>query len=140
VTKPGETTLVFVGGMSDIDEVYAVLEQTSRGREPLEVVVCHSAVGLDDQLKVGERRTWCPKCRDAQAWWIVQAFQISKDRGKLVIATNMAESSVTLPDVKTVIDFGICKRMGYDQREHRTVLKQCWISKASAKQRAGRTG
>jgi HrpA-like RNA helicase len=59
---------------------------------------------------------------------------------KIIIATNAAESSLTLPDVDFLIDLGQCKSMRYDSKAHKNVLLNTWISKASATQRAGRTG
>ena len=59
---------------------------------------------------------------------------------KVIIATNAAESSITLPDVDCVICLGTHKALQYDSRHHRVQLINTWISKASATQRAGRTG
>jgi len=62
------------------------------------------------------------------------------DEIKVVIATNAAESSVTIPDCDYVIDLGMAKSIQYNARVHRNELAQRWISRASATQRAGRTG
>ena len=59
---------------------------------------------------------------------------------KIVVATNAAESSVTLPDVDNVICLGLCKQILYNKASHRQMLASTWISRASATQRAGRTG
>ena len=59
---------------------------------------------------------------------------------KIVIATNAAESSITLPDVDFVIDLGMHKQIQYNEKTHRQVLAPTPICKSSAKQRAGRTG
>lgn len=64
----------------------------------------------------------------------------AKDEVKVIIATNAAESSVTLPNVDHVICLGLCRQIMYNQSSHRQVLTPCWISRASATQRAGRTG
>ena len=64
----------------------------------------------------------------------------SADEVKVVIATNAAESSVTLPDVDHVICLGLCKQIVYNASSHRQMLMPAWISRASAIQRAGRTG
>jgi Helicase conserved C-terminal domain len=57
-----------------------------------------------------------------------------------VVATNAAESSITLPDVDVVICLGTHKALRYDQASHKVQLVNTWISKASSTQRAGRTG
>ncbi|PJF17538.1 hypothetical protein PSACC_02655 [Paramicrosporidium saccamoebae] len=59
---------------------------------------------------------------------------------KIILATNIAESSVTIPDVVYVIDSGKQKVMHYDQRLRMNVLEPCWISKANLRQRLGRAG
>lgn len=70
-----------------------------------------------------------------------QAFlPTGPDEVKIVIATNAAESSITLPDVDDVICLGTHKALRYDPATHRVHLANTWISKASATQRAGRTG
>jgi HrpA-like RNA helicase len=45
-----------------------------------------------------------------------------------------------LPDVDHVICLGLCKQILYNELSHRQILMPTWISKASATQRAGRTG
>ena len=59
---------------------------------------------------------------------------------KIVAATNAAESSVTLPDVDVVIDLGVCKSARWDAGRGCACLTRTWVSRASATQRAGRTG
>ncbi|PCK03485.1 MAG: DEAD/DEAH box helicase [Alteromonadaceae bacterium] len=66
-----------------------------------------------------------------------QALQPSKQR-KIVLATNIAETSLTIPGVTVVIDSGLERRT--HQRNGRTVLGLHAISKASAEQRKGRAG
>eukprot|EP01041_Mallomonas_annulata_P006112 gene6112-12377_t len=66
-------------------------------------------------------------------------FRVSPDEVKVVIATNAAESSITLPDVDVVICLGTHKSMRYVKQNHYVQLVNTWISKASATQRAGRT-
>ena len=59
---------------------------------------------------------------------------------KIIAATNAAESSVTLPDVDVIVDLGVAKTVAYDAVRRTSVLSRAWIAKASATQRAGRTG
>ena len=58
---------------------------------------------------------------------------------KVILATNAAESSLTLPDVDVVIDLGSYKQVSYDEERKMTQLVRTWVSRASATQRAGRT-
>ncbi|WP_114633684.1 helicase-related protein [Vibrio splendidus] len=57
---------------------------------------------------------------------------------KVILATNVAETSLTIPDIGVVIDSGLERRTV--QRNGRTTLMLKAISRASAKQRAGRAG
>ena len=59
---------------------------------------------------------------------------------RIVLATNVAESSVTLPGIRTVIDTGLAREPGYDPNSGFTRLETVAISQASADQRAGRAG
>ncbi len=65
------------------------------------------------------------------------ALEVQPKR-KVVLATNVAETSLTIPNVTTVIDSGLERRT--EQRNGRTTLSLKHISKASAAQRAGRAG
>ena len=59
---------------------------------------------------------------------------------KIVLATNIAESSVTIPDVVHVIDSGKQKIIYYDSALRINCLQMAWASKANTKQRMGRAG
>jgi ATP-dependent RNA helicase DHX29 len=59
---------------------------------------------------------------------------------KIVLATNIAETGVTIPDVTCVIDTGKHKEMRFDERRQLSRLVQSFISRANAKQRRGRAG
>ncbi|XP_073514156.1 3'-5' RNA helicase YTHDC2-like isoform X3 [Phyllobates terribilis] len=59
---------------------------------------------------------------------------------KIILSTNIAETSITVNDVVFVIDSGKVKEKSYDALNHVTMLKMVWISKASAIQRKGRAG
>ena len=59
---------------------------------------------------------------------------------RIVLATNVAESSVTLPGIRTVIDLGLAREPRLDPNSGFTRLETVAISQASADQRAGRAG
>lgn len=63
----------------------------------------------------------------------------SKVKNKLILATNIGESSITLPFCRVVIDFCLTKRQALRQRGI-TQLETKFASKASLTQRAGRVG
>lgn len=62
------------------------------------------------------------------------------NRRKVIVATNIAETSLTIPGVRTVIDSGLARVAEYDPQRGLDRLDVRRISKASATQRAGRAG
>lgn len=58
----------------------------------------------------------------------------------IVVSTNVAETSVTLPGIKYVVDSGRVKARVFDHRSGISQYQVQWISQASADQRAGRAG
>ncbi|KAK2960604.1 putative Pre-mRNA-splicing factor ATP-dependent RNA helicase ddx-15 [Blattamonas nauphoetae] len=59
---------------------------------------------------------------------------------KIIVATNIAETSLTINGIVYVVDSGLSKQIGYHPRIRTESLTQTNISKASANQRAGRAG
>jgi HrpA-like RNA helicase len=64
----------------------------------------------------------------------------SRYKRKIVVATNIAEASVTIDGIGVVIDPGVSKQARYDPAKDATVLRVAAVSQASARQRAGRAG
>ena len=63
-----------------------------------------------------------------------------EDARLIVLATNVAETSLTIPGIRYVFDCGRAKEKKYDQVTGVQSFEVGWISKASASQRAGRAG
>ncbi|MCQ2184435.1 MAG: ATP-dependent helicase HrpB [Bacteroidales bacterium] len=61
-------------------------------------------------------------------------------RRKVVLATSIAETSLTIEGVKTVVDSGLCRRLVHDDRSGQSHLETVPISRDMAFQRAGRSG
>lgn len=59
---------------------------------------------------------------------------------KVVISTNIAETSITIEDVVYVVDAGRVKENRHDEVNQMPTLVECWVSRAAAKQRRGRAG
>ncbi|XP_014479502.1 PREDICTED: probable ATP-dependent RNA helicase kurz [Dinoponera quadriceps] len=57
-----------------------------------------------------------------------------------VVCTNVAETSLTIPNIKYVVDSGRCKTRVYDKVTGVSTYRICYVSKAAASQRAGRAG
>ncbi len=69
-----------------------------------------------------------------------RAILPSKDRRKIVLATNIAETSLTIEGVHVVIDSGLTRMLRYDPATGMNRLVTVPVSKASAEQRKGRAG
>jgi ATP-dependent RNA helicase DHX57 len=120
VGKPGTSVLIFVTGMNDIVGITEIVEQLCVPGIIFTCLPIHSDIPFEDQMNVFDKA--------------------KPNEVKIIIATNAAESSVTLPDADNVICLGLCKQIVYNQTSHRQMLVPTWISRASATQRAGRTG
>ncbi len=59
---------------------------------------------------------------------------------RIIVSTNVAETSLTIEGVRTVIDAGLARQSGWDPYRGMDTLRLSKISKASAAQRAGRAG
>lgn len=120
--KAGSAVLVFVPGLEDIVELQSrIIAQLNADGCPFRVMALHSMLPLEDQVDV------------------LQSGR--PDEVKVIIATNIAESSITIPDVDVVICFGLHKEISNGCTDgSRKILRTHWISQSSAMQRAGRTG
>ena len=58
----------------------------------------------------------------------------------VIIATNVAETSLTIPGIRYVVDAGRAKERVYERDASLSRFQVGWVSKASADQRAGRAG
>ncbi|KAK7607922.1 P-loop containing nucleoside triphosphate hydrolase protein [Phyllosticta paracitricarpa] len=71
----------------------------------------------------------------------LRVFEPPPDGSRLIVlATNVAETSLTIPGIRYVFDCGRSKERTYDQTTGVQSFEIGWISKASAEQRAGRAG
>ena len=59
---------------------------------------------------------------------------------KIILSTNIAETSLTIDDVVFVIDTGRTKQSGFDAKKNLSTLQSEWIALANARQRKGRAG
>ena len=69
-----------------------------------------------------------------------RVFEPCAGRRKVVLATNIAETSITIDDIRHVIDSGLAKVPRVNPRTGITILREEGISRASADQRKGRAG
>jgi ATP-dependent RNA helicase TDRD9 len=65
---------------------------------------------------------------------------INSNKRKIILATNIAESSITISNIDFVIDFCLVKQNRFDEDQNTSLLELRWCSEASCNQRKGRTG
>ena len=116
---PAETVLVFLPGQRQILHCQEQIAATGWGRE-LELCPLHGSLPLAAQSRAIEPS--------------------SNPAGKLVLATAIAESSLTIEGVTLVIDAGLSRRSCFDPGTGMEQLVTLPASQASAEQRAGRAG
>jgi len=63
-----------------------------------------------------------------------------KGKRKVIAATNVAETSITIEDIVAVIDTGRVKQTSFDPQNNMVKLEEVWASRAACKQRRGRAG
>ncbi|XP_073305174.1 DExH-box ATP-dependent RNA helicase DExH5, mitochondrial-like isoform X3 [Primulina huaijiensis] len=114
--------LVFLTGWDDISalmnklQTHPILGDTSR----VLLLACHGSMACSEQKLIFDKP--------------------GDGIRKIVLATNIAETSITIDDVVFVIDCGKSKESSYDALNNTPCLLPSWISKGSAKQRRGRAG
>ena len=133
--EPKGDILVFCTGQEEIEALEETLntrvkqsqstnddEDGGRSKRLAELVVCpiYASLPTDLQQKI---------------------FEPAPEKGrKCVLATNIAETSLTIDGIKYVIDPGFCKQKSYNPRSGMESLVVTPTSQASAMQRAGRAG
>ncbi|XP_076259588.1 3'-5' RNA helicase YTHDC2-like isoform X1 [Rhynchophorus ferrugineus] len=111
--------LIFLPGYDEIMQCNDYIENSDMNSNTYKVFFLHSSMDIKDQRGV---------------------FKKLPNQRKIVLSTNIAETSVTIPDVVYVIDAGKAKEKVYDSYNKLSALQTQWISKACAKQREGRAG
>jgi len=108
--------LVFLPGVGEIDRASQQLETWAEEKQ-IDLIPLHGSLPLEAQRKALQKGS----------------------RRKILLSTNIAESSVTVDGVACVIDTGLAKNMKFDLRTGFSRLELGRISKASSQQRAGRS-
>ena len=128
-----------------IEELLAYVDETTD----------HGAIlvflpGIGEVTSLVDRLAGSPRFKDAVLTPLHSALTNAEQREafrvprtgvrKIVVATNVAETSVTIEDIVVVIDTGRVKERQWDPRRGMASLEEGWVSRAAAKQRAGRAG
>ncbi|XP_032897762.1 probable ATP-dependent RNA helicase DHX35 [Amblyraja radiata] len=118
--------LAFLTGQEEVEMVVSMVIEQARAlsrsgmKKHLRVLPMYAGLPSSEQMKVFERMS--PNCR------------------KIVVATNIAETSITISGIVFVIDCGFVKLRAYNPRTGIESLVVTPVSQASATQRAGRAG
>lgn len=126
-TQQPSNVLVFLPGQAEIKQCQALLEaqlQLSGLLADFSTVL--SIVPLYGELKLEQQRQAIAACPAGQY--------------KIVLATSIAESSLTIEGVTSVIDAGLVREAKFDPKTSMTRLATVRVSQAASKQRAGRAG
>jgi ATP-dependent helicase HrpB len=112
--------LVFLPGAADINKAAQRLSQHFAGENEVEVYKLFSELSKNEQQQA--------------------LLPHPKGKRKIVLATNIAETSLTIEGIEVVIDSGVEKKAIFQLSRGITHLQSQKISQASATQRAGRAG
>ncbi|XP_050763515.1 probable ATP-dependent RNA helicase DHX35 isoform X3 [Gymnogyps californianus] len=118
--------LAFLTGQEEVETVVSMLIEQARAlsrtgmKKHLRVLPMYAGLPSPDQMKVFER--------------------VSHSVRKVIVATNIAETSITIHGIAFVIDCGFVKLRAYNPKTAIECLVVVPVSKASANQRAGRAG
>ena len=112
--------LVFLPGEAEISRVKKYLEEICKSNQvPWWILPLHSRIPFEEMQRI---------------------FDNKKGYRKIILSTNVAESSLTIPDVCYVIDFCLQKLIMADQYTNYVSLRLQWADKNSCTQRKGRAG
>jgi ATP-dependent RNA helicase DHX57 len=122
--QPTRGILIFMPGYAEIQMLFTILNNNTRIRQATKqgkyIIALHGILSSEEQVKVFDRPP------DGAC--------------KIVIATNVAETSITIDDVVYCIDTGRMKENRFDPAKNMASLEECWISQANGMQRRGRAG
>ncbi|XP_029450233.1 putative ATP-dependent RNA helicase DHX57 isoform X3 [Rhinatrema bivittatum] len=121
---PPGAVLVFLPGMAEIKMLYEQLQSnalfSNRCAKRCIIYPLHSSLSSEEQQAVFQKA----------ASGVI----------KIILSTNIAETSITIDDIVYVIDSGKMREKRYDPRKGMESLEDTWVSRANALQRKGRAG
>ncbi|KAJ4485738.1 P-loop containing nucleoside triphosphate hydrolase protein [Lentinula aciculospora] len=109
--------LIFLPGVQEIRQCIDVLLGGATKSEA-DILPLHANLSSAEQMKVFARTS----------------------KWKIIAATNVAETSITIDDILYVIDAGKVKEVQYDPEANISKLVETWVTRAAARQRRGRAG
>lgn len=121
------SVLIFMPGVPEISKLIRLLEEVTSGTRCLQNLgIRVRTMALHGNLSPSDQKAVFVPARSKEL--------------KIVVATNVAEASVTIPDVTVVIDSCRVKEIDFDIETRMTTLKLKFASQDSLRQRRGRAG
>nr|GAT48383.1 P-loop containing nucleoside triphosphate hydrolase protein [Mycena chlorophos] len=111
--------LIFLPGIADIRRMNDILQEHPSFANGFKIYPLHSTLSSEDQGAV---------------------FDVPIGCRKIVIATNIAETGITIPDITCVIDSGKHREMRFDEKRQISRLVETFVARSNAAQRRGRAG
>lgn len=112
--------LIFMSGINEITSLAEELKEYAQHTKRWIILMLHSTLAVEEQDKV---------------------FDMPPEGvRKCIISSNIAETSLTIDGIRFVVDSGKVKELTHDVTSNMSKLSEFWVSKASATQRAGRSG
>ena len=102
--------LIFIPGIGEIQDLQDYLSKYFINKKNLEFLILHSQISDIEQDRI---------------------FKNDDDKRKIILATNIAESSITISNIDFVIDFCLVKQTKFDETQNIQLLELKWCSKAS---------
>ena len=119
-TEPPGDILIFLTSQIEIEQCIGKLHALLQMKKDFLILPLHGKLQADEQNLV---------------------FQVTPEgKRKIVLATNVAETSVTIPGIKYVVDTGAVKELSYDPSKKVSSLRVVKVTQSSANQRKGRAG
>lgn len=129
--KSGSAILVFLPGVEEINRATRALQESAKLRE-----ACGGDLdGKGSGVRIYPLHGSLPPSKQARVF-----DPAPKGVRKVVLSTNVAETSITLDDVVCVIDSGRVKEVQFEPSRNMSALKEQWIARAQGMQRRGRAG
>lgn len=122
ISAYSSAVLIFMPGLAEIRRMSELLSEHElfRNEELFRIYPLHSTISTDDQHAVFD--------------------MLPSGVRKIVIATNIAETGITIPDITCVIDSGKHREMMFDEKRQLSRLVDNFVARSNAAQRRGRAG
>ena len=117
---PGDILVFLTSPIETEKACKNLMSYCSRDASTIQALELHGRLQIEDQQKVFD--------------------PTPPGKRKIVFATNSAETSITIPGIKYVIDTGRVKELSYDAKRNINSLNVQWVTQSSAEQRKGRAG